>query len=135
MSTTGEQVLSLIKKTFPRNLTVLRGQGGIVALAVCLEGLPGLTCSLVARGLVADLGFFACGSEDGGFAAARFFALSSGPISFWGCSCVCTSGGVAGVPDDGVSAALFFALGSGLVAFVGCSFVCKSGGGAVVSDE
>lgn len=135
MSMTGEQVLSPIKKTFPRNLTVLKGQGGTVILAVCIEGLPGPMCSLAARGLVASLGFFACGSEDGGFAAARFFGLGSGRVALLECSFVCTSGGGAGVSDDRVSAASFFELGSGPVAFWGCSFVCKSDGVAVVSDE
>ena len=135
MSMTGEQVLSPIKKTFPRNLTVLKGQGGTVALTVCMEVRPGLICSLVARGLVIGLDFFACGSEGGGFAAARFFGLGSGPVAFWGCPCVCTSGGTAGVPDDGVPAAPFFELGSDPVVCGGCSFVCKPGEGAVVPDE
>ena len=131
---TGQQVLSAINKRFSPSLTVFKGHGGRVALAGCVEGLPGPIGFLAVRGPVADLGFFDCGSEDDGVVAARFLGLGSGIVAF-GCCFVCNSGGRAGVSDDGVAAGRLFGLDSRPVGLLGCSSVCKSGGRADVSDK
>ena len=130
---TGQQVLSAISKRLSPSLPVFEDHGGKVALTGCVKGPPGLIGFLAVREPVADLGFFACSSEDNGVAAIRFLGLGSGIVAL-GCCSVCDFGSGAGGPDNEVAAGRFFGLGSSPVVLLGCSSVCTSGEGAGIPD-